>query len=147
MRLTPSGVGVLLVLVSVGAAWLDRLVFDGPGVLFGLVFVLTSAWCAARVRDADLAAAPIAAPLAFALALVATSGGAGLAGRVLALVSALSELAGWLYGGTAVCVLLALLRRRALRVAARRAAQAQAHAQAQTHAAQSGGARGGRRQA
>ncbi|MFE0458001.1 DUF6542 domain-containing protein [Kitasatospora sp. NPDC058965] len=101
-RLTGVGTGVLSVVGTLGFALLDRLLFGGLGVLFGLGFVFVCFQTAVRVRLADLPAAPIAGPLSFALALallgpVAMS---GLVGHLLALCSGLAVRAGWLFCGT-----------------------------------------------
>jgi hypothetical protein len=101
-RLTAVGSGVLAVVGTLAFGLLDQLLFGGLGVLFGLGFVLVCFQTAVRVRAADLAAAPISGPIAFALA-VALLGPVtvpGVIGQVLALASGLAVRAGWLFVGT-----------------------------------------------
>ncbi|PYC72088.1 hypothetical protein C7C46_25960 [Streptomyces tateyamensis] len=103
-RLTGVGTGVVSVVGTLGFALLDRVLFGGLGVLFGLGFLLVCFQTAVRVRLADLPAAPIAGPLSFALALALLSPVAmgGLVGHLLALCSGLALRAGWLFAGTAL---------------------------------------------
>ncbi|SFF46517.1 hypothetical protein SAMN05216251_11538 [Actinacidiphila alni] len=119
-RLTGLGIGLLTTAVTVAAAGLDALLFDGPGVFFGLVFVAVSATAAVYVRPYDLVAAPVAAPIAFAvaIALTADSGGGGLAGHLLGVFTGLALMTGWLYAGTVLAA--AIVAVRALRLPSRR---------------------------
>ncbi|SES13947.1 hypothetical protein SAMN04487983_103281 [Streptomyces sp. yr375] len=97
---------------------LDQVVFGGSltvySVLFLPVCLLTALW----VRGADLLAAPVVAPIAFAVGLlpVAESGNGA---RLMGLVTALATQAGWLYGGTLLAA-LTILARGLRRAAARR---------------------------
>lgn len=81
------------------------------------MFLCGCFYTAARVRSSDLIAAPVSAPIAFALALAFTAptAGSGLAAQALALVTGLAMHAGWLYGGTLLAGALALLRHFVLR--------------------------------
>ncbi|SFJ94380.1 hypothetical protein SAMN05192584_102339 [Streptomyces pini] len=96
------------------AGGLDALLLDGRPAVYGISFVLVSAVCALWVRPADLAAAPIAVPIAFTAGLVFVSAGSGgPADRLVELVTALAVHAGWLYGGTLTAVAVAVARGRA----------------------------------
>ncbi|MGY1454547.1 DUF6542 domain-containing protein [Streptomyces sp. SS8] len=122
-RLTGLGCGLLATGAMLLAGGLDALLLDGRPAVYGVSFVLVSAVCALWVRPADLAAAPIAVPIAFTAGLVFVSGGSGgPADRLVELVTALAVHAGWLYGGTLTAVALAVARGRAgRRAGARRA--------------------------
>ncbi len=71
------------------------------------------------MRYADLAAAPVSAPIAFALAMALTGddGGGGLLGHLAATVTGLATHTGWLYAGTLLAAAVAAAR--AVRTAAR----------------------------
>ncbi|WP_449476717.1 DUF6542 domain-containing protein [Streptomyces abikoensis] len=119
-RLTGLGGGLLTTLWMLGAGWLDSLGSGSPA-FYGICFLLGGTVCALWVRPADLATAPVAAPIAFAVGAVPLVGAAGPAGagggvgsRVMGLVTLLSLNAGWLYAGTLLTALVALLRRIAL---------------------------------
>jgi hypothetical protein len=111
-RLTGLGTGALTTVVTVLAGAVDSFLFDGPGVLFGVVFVAVSIAGAVYVRPYDLVAAPVAAPIAFAAGIVLTadSGGGGLAGHVLGAFTGLATMTGWLYTGTVLAALIAGIR-------------------------------------
>jgi hypothetical protein len=119
-KLTALGAGVLTTIVTAAAGGVDALLFDGPGVLLGLVFVAVCATAAVYVRPYDLVAAPVAAPIAFAvtIALTADSGGGGLAGHLLGMFTALALMTGWLYTGTVLAAVIVAVR--ALRLPSRR---------------------------
>ncbi|WNI17500.1 DUF6542 domain-containing protein [Actinacidiphila sp. ITFR-21] len=119
-RLTGLGTGLLTTAVTVAGGAVDALLFDGPGVFFGLVFVLVSVAGAVYVRPYDLVAAPVAAPIAFAAGIVLTSdsGSGGLAGHLLGVFAGLALLTGWLYAGTVLAALIVAVR--ALRRPSRR---------------------------
>jgi hypothetical protein len=119
-RLTGLGTGLLTTAVTVLGGAVDAFVFDGPGVLFGLVFVAVSAVGAVYVRPYDLVAAPVAAPIAFAIgiALTSDSGSGGLVGHLLGIFTGLALLTGWLYTGTVLAALIVGVR--ALRRPSRR---------------------------
>jgi hypothetical protein len=120
-RFTATGIGVVTCAITLFGGALDALLLGGPHVLFGLCFLLACLFAAARVRASDLMAAPISAPLAFALTLLLTlpNDGGGLSGHVIALATGLATRAGWLYAGTLVAAGLAILRYFTLRAARR----------------------------
>lgn len=97
-------------MLSAGAV--DQLLLDGSRTVYGVVFVLASVACAIWVRPADLVAAPVAAPIAFAAGLLVTANPMGM-------VTGLALRAGWLYGGTLTAVLIVLIRKRLLHTARR----------------------------
>ncbi|MFF8941201.1 DUF6542 domain-containing protein [Streptomyces sp. NPDC014864] len=120
-RLTGLGGGLFCVTVMVALGWLVRLILGGSltayGVLFLPVCVLTAAW----VRRGDLLTSPVVVPIGFAVGLLPVAEGDGLGGRIMGLVTALATQAGWLYGGTLIAGVIALVRRVALVRARRRA--------------------------
>ncbi|MBN3930480.1 hypothetical protein IQ279_12680 [Streptomyces verrucosisporus] len=110
-RLTGLGCGLLATGAMLLAGGLDALLLGGDPAVYGISFVLVSAVCALWVRPADLAAAPIAVPIAFTAGLVFVSGGSGgPADRLVELVTALAVHTGWLYGGTLTAVAVAVAR-------------------------------------
>ncbi|MBZ4318505.1 hypothetical protein JNW98_03810 [Streptomyces sp. SCA2-4] len=129
VRLTGLGSGLLAVLGMLVAGVLVARLAAGSPAAYGVLFVLCCVVCALAVRPAELVAAPVSAPIAFAAgalpATAATAGSGGLAGRAMALVGFLSLQAGWLYGGTLLAALI-VLGRRVLLVRRRRLARAQA---------------------
>jgi hypothetical protein len=119
-RLTGLGAGALTTVVTALGGTVDAMLFGGPGILFGVVFVAVSVAAALYVRPYDLVAAPVSAPIAFAvgIALTADSGAGGLVGHLLGIFTGLATLTGWLYTGTALAALIAGVR--ALRLPSRR---------------------------
>nr|WP_144298619.1 DUF6542 domain-containing protein [Streptomyces sp. TLI_235] len=111
-RLTAVGTGVAAVAGTLLVAWVDRMLFGGLGVLFGLGYLLVCFQLAVRVRYPDLPAAPIAGPIAFALALALLQPAApsGATGRVVALASGLAVRAGWLFTGTGLAAAIVAAR-------------------------------------
>ncbi|MEU4208736.1 DUF6542 domain-containing protein [Streptomyces sp. NPDC026206] len=112
LRLTGLGSGLLtsLAMLSIGAG--DSALLGGNAQVYGVFFVLASAACALWVRPADLMTAPVSVPIAFAVGAVPLSDGTnGFGGRVMSLVTLLSLNAGWLYAGTLLAALIALVRR------------------------------------
>ncbi|WP_157536322.1 DUF6542 domain-containing protein [Kitasatospora mediocidica] len=111
-RLTAIGTGVLTLAGTVAAAGVDQLLFDGLGVVFGLGFVAVCFQAAVRVRSADLLAAPISGPIAFALALLLLGPVAspGVVGQVVALATGLALRADWLFAGTGLAALIVTAR-------------------------------------
>ncbi|MGF1432438.1 DUF6542 domain-containing protein, partial [Kitasatospora sp. LaBMicrA B282] len=107
-RLTAIGTGVLSVLGTLAFGLLDHLLFGGLGVLFELGFLLVCFQTAVRVRVADLPAAPVSGPIAFALtvALLDPVTVPGMVGQVLALCSGLAVRAAWLFAGTGLAALI-----------------------------------------
>jgi hypothetical protein len=88
------------------------MLFDGLGVLFGLGYLMVCFQLAVRVRFADLAAAPISGPIAFAAALLLFGPVAapGVTGQVVALASGLAIRAEWLFGGTGLAGVIVAAR-------------------------------------
>jgi len=119
-RLTGLGTAALVTVVTVLAGLLDSLLFHGPGTFFGVVFVLVCAAAAVYVRPYDLVAAPVAAPIAFALGIVLTAdgGSGGLVGHLVAVFTGLALMTGWLYTGTVLAAVIVGVR--ALRQPSRR---------------------------
>lgn len=119
-RLTGLGTGVVTTAITIAGGGADALLSGSPGILFGLVFLLASAAGALWVRPGDLAAAPISAPIAFAvaLALTGTTGG-GLLAYVMSMVTGLATRASWLYCGTLLSAAIAGVRRLSRRPPAR----------------------------
>ncbi|GHF60680.1 membrane protein [Streptomyces mashuensis] len=114
-RLTALGSGLLTALAMLGAGTLDARLLGGSPRVYGVLFVLASAACALWVRPVDLMTAPVSVPIAFAVGAVPLSDGtSGLGGRVMSLVTLLSLNAAWLYAGTLLAGLIALVRRVAL---------------------------------
>ncbi|MEU2395609.1 DUF6542 domain-containing protein [Streptomyces sp. NPDC007369] len=114
-RLTGLGGGLFACVSMTLVAGLVWLLFDGSLFAYGLLFVPVAAATALWVRPADLVTAPIAVPIAFAVGVWPISGDSGGFGaQVMGLVSALSLHAGWLYGGTLVAALIAVVRKAVL---------------------------------
>ncbi|MFD8483128.1 DUF6542 domain-containing protein [Kitasatospora sp. NPDC059673] len=111
-RLTAVGTGVVAVAGTLVAAAVDRLMFGGLGVLFGLGYLVVCFQLAVRVRYPDLPAAPICGPIAFAAALVLLQPGAanGVTGQVVALAGGLALRAGWLFTGTGLAAAIVTAR-------------------------------------
>lgn len=111
-RLTAVGTGVLALAATMTVAAVDRLLFSGLGVLFGLGYLVICFQLAVRVRLADLPAAPISGPIAFALALICfgPTTAPGVTGQVVALASGLALRAGWLFTGTGLAAAIIAAR-------------------------------------
>ena len=111
-RLTAVGTGVVAVAATLAAAGLDRLLFGGLGVLFGLGYLVVCFQLAVRVRPADLLAAPISGPIAFAAALLVLGpvSSSGVTAQVVALATGLALRAGWLFSGTGLAAVIVLAR-------------------------------------
>jgi len=116
-RLTAVGAGVVAATVTLLGALADNLLLGGLGVLFGLVYVALCFQLAVRVRSADLLAAPVSGPIAFALALLllGPTPGRGFAGHLMGLTGGLATRAGWLFAGTGLAAVIALARYVAMR--------------------------------
>ncbi|MCQ4082293.1 hypothetical protein NGB36_17180 [Streptomyces sp. RB6PN25] len=112
-RLTGFGTGVVITSITLAGGAIDSWLFNGPGVFFGLVFVAASIAGALWVRRYDLAAAPVSAPIAFALALVFTgdSGSGGIVGHLMGTVTGLATHTVWLYAGTILAAVVAVVRK------------------------------------
>ncbi|MFJ5923203.1 DUF6542 domain-containing protein [Kitasatospora sp. NPDC092948] len=111
-RLTAVGTGVVAAAGTLAFAGLDRLMFGGLGVLFGLGYLVVCFQLAVRVRYPDLPAAPICGPIAFAAALVVLQPGttSGITGQVVALAGGLALRAGWLFAGTGLATAIVTAR-------------------------------------
>ncbi|MFF1904758.1 DUF6542 domain-containing protein [Kitasatospora sp. NPDC058218] len=111
-RLTAIGTGVAATLATVALAGVDRMLFGGLGVLFGIGYLVICFQLAVRVRFADLLAAPISGPIAFAVALLllgpVTS--SGVTAQVVALATGLAMRAGWLFTGTGLAAVIVIAR-------------------------------------
>lgn len=103
---------MLSVLGTLAFGLLDQWLFGGLGLLFEIGFVLVCFQTAVRVRLADLPAAPVSGPLAFALtvALLDPVTVPGVVGQVLSLCAGLAMRAAWLFGGTGLAVLIVAAR-------------------------------------
>jgi hypothetical protein len=112
-RLTALGTGLGLTAVTLAGGEVETLFAGEPGTFFGVVFVLACVAAAVFVRPYDLSAAPIAAPIAFAVtvALTADSGSGGFSGHAMGALTALALLTGWLYAGTLCAAAIAAVRR------------------------------------
>lgn len=112
-RLTGLGSGLFCAATMFLLACLVWLLFGSSVVAYGVLFLPVSALTAYWVRPADLVSAPIIAPIAFAAGLVPLSGGngGGFGGHFMGLVTSLALHAGWLYAGTLVAGLVAIVRR------------------------------------
>ncbi|MFI6844645.1 hypothetical protein OG535_23970 [Kitasatospora sp. NBC_00085] len=111
-RLTAVGTGVAALVATVSVAGLDRLVFGGLGVLFGIGYLVVCFQLAVRVRFADLLAAPISGPIAFAVSLLLLGpvASSGVTAQVVALATGLALRAGWLFSGTGLAAVIVLAR-------------------------------------
>ncbi|WP_307790654.1 DUF6542 domain-containing protein [Streptomyces actuosus] len=111
-RLTGLGGGLFCAAVMVALGFLDQLLFGTSSALYGVLFLPVCALTALWVRRSDLLRAPVMVPIAFTAGLLpVAAGGEGVVGRLVGLVAALATQAGWLYGGTLVAGLVAIVRR------------------------------------
>ncbi|MBC2868241.1 hypothetical protein H1R13_25750 [Streptomyces mexicanus] len=117
-RLTGLGAGLFCGAVMCALGGLDALLLGGIMAVYGVLFVLVCVVTALWVRRADLPAAPVAAPIGFALGLLPLAEGDGFLGTLMGLVTALATQAVWLYVGTLAAAVTVLLRRCALRLGA-----------------------------
>ncbi|MFC9297771.1 DUF6542 domain-containing protein [Streptomyces sp. NPDC057011] len=114
-RLTGLGGGLFACASMVLAGGISWLLFGSSLFVYGLLFLPAAAATALWVRPADLITAPITAPIAFAAGAWPISGGSGgFGGQLMGLVSVLSLHAGWLYAGTLVAALIAVVRKAVL---------------------------------
>ncbi|MGW2415166.1 DUF6542 domain-containing protein [Streptomyces tubercidicus] len=122
-KLTGLGCWLLATLVLLAFALVDRLLFGGAPTAYGVCYLLVGIGAAVWVRPYDLVCAPVTLPIAFTLgALPIQRGGEGFEGLLMGVFTVLALNAGWLYAGTLVCALLAIVRR-ALFIARRRASR------------------------
>ncbi|MFF9057696.1 DUF6542 domain-containing protein [Streptomyces sp. NPDC014882] len=120
-RLTGLGTGLLGVLLMLALGWLDRLL-GASQTAYGVLFLPVCVLCGLWVRRAELLAAPVVVPIAFAVGVLPLAkDGDGPGARLMGLATALATQVGWLYGGTLLAALTVLVRRVVL-VARRRAA-------------------------
>ncbi|MEV5960003.1 DUF6542 domain-containing protein [Streptomyces sp. NPDC051987] len=112
-RLTGLGCGLFCMAVMVLLGLLDGLLLGASLTAYGVLFLPVAALTALWVRGGDLPTAPVVVPIGFAVGLpvVADDGGGGFLGAVMGLVTALSTQAGWLYGGTLIAGVIAVVRR------------------------------------
>ncbi|MGI5120269.1 DUF6542 domain-containing protein [Marinactinospora thermotolerans] len=114
VRLTARGALLGIVFVAFGAALLDSAV--GLPVVNGAGFVVAGANAALFVRREDLLTLSVSPPLAYfvgalAAEIVLSLGGSGFARSVaIGLGTRLAEAAPWLFCGTILVLVLALLR-------------------------------------
>lgn len=114
-RLTAAGGGVLAVVAMLATGTFVQMVMGTAPVFYGVVFLVLSVCCALWVRPADVIAAPIAMPIAFAAGTLALGeGSGGISSRLMAAGTTLALEAPWLYGGTLLAAVFALLRHFAL---------------------------------
>ncbi|MFI9719037.1 DUF6542 domain-containing protein [Streptomyces sp. NPDC052396] len=111
-RLTGLGGGLLTTGAMLVTGALDSALLNSSPAAYGMCFLLACTTCALMVRPAEWMAAPVGVPIAFAVGAVPVGDGAGgLTGQLMGLVGFLSLQAGWLYGGTLLATLVALVRR------------------------------------
>ncbi|WP_342354182.1 DUF6542 domain-containing protein, partial [Streptomyces inhibens] len=123
-KLTGLGCWLLATLVLLAFAFLDRLLLAGAQPAYGFFFLLVSVGAAMWVRPYDLICAPVTLPIAFTIgALPIHRGADGFGGLLMGVFTVLALNAGWLYAGTLICALLAIVRR-ALIIVRRRAGRA-----------------------
>lgn len=121
-RLTGLGGGLFCAAVMFVLGCLVHLLFGASFTVYGVLFLPVAALTALWVRRGDLLTAPVVVPIGFAVGLPAVADGdSGLAERLMGLVTGLATQAGWLYGGTLVAGVIAIVRRQ--RMVRRRAAQ------------------------
>ncbi|MER0241718.1 DUF6542 domain-containing protein, partial [Streptomyces sp. HSW2009] len=114
-KLTGFGTGMLTLSTMLAVGCLDALLLSGSPVVYGLFFLLVCAASGVWVRPADLIAAPVSVPIAFALGLVPIGeDGDGFGGQAMNVVTSLSLEVAWLYAGTLMTCLIVLVRRIAL---------------------------------
>ncbi|MFI6641535.1 DUF6542 domain-containing protein [Streptomyces sp. NPDC050504] len=121
-RLTGLGAGLFASALMLLFGCLDWLLFDGSPAVYGVLFLPVCALTALWVRPADLVAAPVGVPIAFAVGIVpVAAGGEGFGAQAMGVVTALALHAGWLYGGTLVAGLISTVRK--VRLMSRRRGQ------------------------
>ncbi|MET3983159.1 DUF6542 domain-containing protein [Streptomyces sp. PvR034] len=114
-KLTGLGGGLFACAAMVLASGIDWLIFDASMLGYGLLFMPVAAATALWVRPADLITAPISAPIAFTAGVWPIAGGSGgFGGQLMGVVTALSLHAGWLYAGTLIAGLIAVVRKAVL---------------------------------
>ncbi|MFF4758486.1 DUF6542 domain-containing protein [Streptomyces sp. NPDC001292] len=121
--MTGLGAGMFCGAVMFLLGGLDLLLLDGASIVYGALFLPVCALTALWVRKGDLLTAPVVVPIGFAVGLLPMiDGDTGFLGKLMSLVTALAAQAPWLYAGTLIAGVTALVRRVAL-AARRRAAR------------------------
>jgi hypothetical protein len=114
-RLTALGSGLMAVGAMVLAGLIAQWTTGRAPVFYGVVFLLACLAAAGWVRPNDLIAAPVAMPLAFAAGLLAAADyPGGLGDKLLGVFTELALQAPWLYAGTLLAAIVALVRKAAL---------------------------------
>ncbi|WP_309147813.1 DUF6542 domain-containing protein [Streptomyces sp. NTH33] len=113
--MTGLGGGLFCGAVMLLLGFADLLLFGGSQSVYGVLFLPVCALTAVWMRQGDLLAAPVVVPIGFAAGLLpVVDGDGGVPGRLLGLVTALATQALWLYAGTLIAGVTALVRRVAL---------------------------------
>ncbi len=117
--LTPSAVYVIVIGVTLIAGLIDSKVSGaGLGWITGVAFLLSSIYCAARVRVSEVSVSVIAPPIAFGIAAITVGqlGQSRAGGALLAWVNnsffTLADNWFWVIGTTLVCLAIAVVRSR-----------------------------------
>ncbi|MFF9123594.1 DUF6542 domain-containing protein [Streptomyces sp. NPDC014889] len=111
-RLTGLGAGLFCGAVMFLLGGLDVLLLGGGSTVYGVLFLPVCALTALWVRKGDLLTAPVVVPIGFAVGLLPViNGDTGFLGKLMSLVTALATQAPWLYAGTMIAGVTALVRR------------------------------------
>ena len=117
--LAPSAVYILVIGITVIAGLIDSKVSGaGLGWITGIALLLSSVYCAVRVRVSEVSVSVIAPPLAFGIAAVTVGqiGQSRAGGAVLAWVNnsffTLADNWFWVIGTTLTCLAIAVVRSR-----------------------------------
>ncbi|MFI2644587.1 DUF6542 domain-containing protein [Streptomyces sp. NPDC018610] len=116
-RLTGLGGGLFCGALMFALGCLDALLLGGAQAPYGVLFLPVCALTAVWVRKGDLLTAPVVVPIGFTVGLLPVADGDGVLGTLMGLVTALATQAVWLYAGTLVAGVTALMRRAALATA------------------------------
>ena len=111
-RLTAVGTGVAALVATVSVAGLDRLVFGGLGVLFGIGYLAVCFQLAVRVRSPTCWPRRSAGRSPSPSRAAARPGRrrSGVTAQVVALATGLALRAGWLFSGTGLAAVIVLAR-------------------------------------
>ncbi|MDO9486581.1 MAG: hypothetical protein Q7K25_11045 [Actinomycetota bacterium] len=117
--LAPAAVYILVIGVTLIAGLIDsQLGGAGLGWITGIAFLLSSIYCAARVRLSEVSVSVIAPPIAFAITAITVGqiGQSRAGGALLAWVNnsffSLADNWFWVIGTTVVCLAIAVVRSR-----------------------------------
>ncbi len=117
--LKPSAVYVIVIAVTLVAGLIDSKVSGaGLGWITGIALLLSSIYCAVRVRASEVSVSVIAPPIAFGLAAITVGqiGQSRAGGALLAWVNnsffTLADNWFWVIGTTLVCLAIAVVRSR-----------------------------------